>query len=287
VRIAARLATAALVFLVYAPPHLASKVLFRRSRWPRRFLAAATRIVGVRVRLAGDIPGPHSLLLANHLSWLDIVILGGLGTSFVAKDNLGHGFLHWLADQNHTVYVRREHRKGARNQALEIAAALHRDQPVTIFPEGTTGPGTHLLPFRSTLIEAAGRRILVDCGLFQGDEELDRRNRLPFPYAPHELDGVLLTHAHLDHCGLLPRLVRAAGFRDVALEAVHLWAIYPDLEIAVTAQIETAMIDLYTQLAPRDRERLAQSLRRGLVRFREQDGVIRVPSLAWVVSGRK
>jgi len=101
------------------------------------------------------MPGPHSLLLANHLSWLDIVILGGLGSAFVAKDNLGHGFLHWLADQNHTIYVRREHRKGARNQAREIASALHRDQPVTVFPEGTTGPGTHLLPFRSTLIEAA------------------------------------------------------------------------------------------------------------------------------------
>ena len=144
-----------MVFLVYAPLHLVSKILLRRSRWPRRFLATATRIVGVQVRIDGDMPGPHSLLLANHLSWLDIVILGGLGTSFVAKDNLGNGFLHWLADQNHTVYVRREHRKGARNQALEIAAALHRDQPVTVFPEGTTGPGTHLLPFRSTLIEAA------------------------------------------------------------------------------------------------------------------------------------
>jgi 1-acyl-sn-glycerol-3-phosphate acyltransferase len=108
------------------------------------------------VSLVGPTPGPHTLLLANHLSWLDIVIMGGsVGTAFVAKDNLGSGFLHWLADQNHTVYVRREHKKGARNQAMEIAAALHRDSPVTIFPEGTTGPGTHLLPFRSTLIEAA------------------------------------------------------------------------------------------------------------------------------------
>ena len=154
-RIAARLAAAAILFLAYAPLHLASKMLFRRSHWPRRFLAAAGKIIGVQVSLTGHRPSPHTLLLANHLSWLDIVILGGLGSAFVAKDNLGHGFLHWLADQNHTVYVRREHKKGARNQALEIAAALHRDQPVTVFPEGTTGPGTHLLPFRSTLIEAA------------------------------------------------------------------------------------------------------------------------------------
>lgn len=113
------------------------------------------------------------MLLSNHLSWLDILILGGsVGTAFVAKDDLGHGLLHWLADQNGTIYVRREHRKGARNQALKIAQALQSDQPVTVFPEGTTGPGTHLLPFRSTLIEAAAfterdveiRPIAIDYG---------------------------------------------------------------------------------------------------------------------------
>lgn len=163
-----------LVLAAFAPLHIASKHLLGRSRWPKRFLAAATRIAGVRVILDGDLPGPHSLLLANHLSWLDIVILGGsIGTAFVAKDNLGHGLLHWLADQNHTVYVRREHRKGARNQALEIAQALHGARPVTIFPEGTTGPGDELLPFRSTLIEAATyaerdvevRPVAIDYGL--------------------------------------------------------------------------------------------------------------------------
>lgn len=64
----------------------------------------------------------------------------------------------------------------------------------------------------STLLEVAGRRLLVDCGLFQGDEELEERNWKPFPFEPQRLDGVVLTHAHLDHCGLLPKLV-AEGFR--------------------------------------------------------------------------
>ena len=62
-----------------------------------------------------------------------------------------------------------------------------------------------------TLIEAGGSRILVDCGLFQGDEELEARNRQPFSFRPSEIDAVVLTHAHLDHVGLLPRLV-AEGF---------------------------------------------------------------------------
>ncbi|MGH7336535.1 MAG: MBL fold metallo-hydrolase RNA specificity domain-containing protein, partial [Myxococcota bacterium] len=64
----------------------------------------------------------------------------------------------------------------------------------------------------ATLIDVAGRRFLVDCGMFQGGEELEARNRRPFPFEPRSLHGVLLTHAHLDHCGLLPKLV-AEGFR--------------------------------------------------------------------------
>ncbi len=53
--------------------------------------------------------------------------------------------------------------------------------------------------------------ILVDCGLYQGDDELEQRNWRRFSFRPHELDAVILTHAHLDHTGLLPRLV-AEGF---------------------------------------------------------------------------
>jgi metallo-beta-lactamase family protein len=60
------------------------------------------------------------------------------------------------------------------------------------------------------LLEAGGRRLLIDCGLFQERLFLDR-NWETFPFPPAGLDACLLTHAHLDHCGLLPRLVKA-GF---------------------------------------------------------------------------
>lgn len=144
------------LFLVCAPPHWLSKLLLGRSNWPPRFLAAAARIAGARVRTEGAPLGPHSLLIVNHMSWLDILIMGGATRcAFVSKDDLGHGLIHWLADQNATVYVKRSHVKGAKDQALTIARAIEGDKPVALFPEGTTGPGTHLLPFRSTLLEAA------------------------------------------------------------------------------------------------------------------------------------
>jgi metallo-beta-lactamase family protein len=61
------------------------------------------------------------------------------------------------------------------------------------------------------LIDTGSHRVLVDCGLFQGLKELRERNWQPFPIEASAVDAVILTHAHLDHCGYLPRLV-AQGF---------------------------------------------------------------------------
>ena len=136
--------------------HIVTRLIFRRSHWPRRFLAASAWIIGARVRCSGRRIHRHTLLVSNHVSWLDILVLGGaVNCAFVSKDELGHPLIHWLADQNDTVYVKRTHRKGAKDQTIAIAEALEGRKPVVLFPEGTTGAGTHLLPFRSTLLEAA------------------------------------------------------------------------------------------------------------------------------------
>ena len=62
------------------------------------------------------------------------------------------------------------------------------------------------------LFEAGAQRFLVDCGMFQGPRETWARNLEPFPFDASAIGFVILTHAHLDHCGLLPRLHRE-GFR--------------------------------------------------------------------------
>jgi metallo-beta-lactamase family protein len=68
--------------------------------------------------------------------------------------------------------------------------------------------GTGTVTGSKFLVQAGRARVLVDCGLFQGARELRRRNWEPFPFPARDIDAVVLTHAHLDHCGYLPALAR-------------------------------------------------------------------------------
>ncbi len=68
--------------------------------------------------------------------------------------------------------------------------------------------GTGTVTGSKFLLETASSRVLAEAGLFQGLRELRRRNWAPFSVPPETLDAVAITHAHLDHCGYLPRLAR-------------------------------------------------------------------------------
>ena len=67
------------------------------------------------------------------------------------------------------------------------------------------------------LVTVGDRRVLVDCGMFQGSPEETERNRMPFAFEPPSVEALLLTHAHLDHCGRIPALTRA-GFHGPILD---------------------------------------------------------------------
>ena len=169
-----RLAGLVGLFLAYVPPHLLSKALLGRSGWPPRFLRHAGLIAGIRPRIEGEALQPHTLVIANHTSWIDILLLGGwTGTAFVSKAELKTApLLGWIADQNRTLYIDRTARRDSHGQVRQITRALEHRQPLAVFPEGTTGDGRQLLPFRTTLLEAVApppadvsvRPVAVDYG---------------------------------------------------------------------------------------------------------------------------
>lgn len=155
-RTVVRLALMALTLLFLLVPHLVYRAIGRPSPMVMAFLNAAGWIAGLRIRTTGTRLRRDVLFVSNHVSWLDILALGGAARSaFVSKAEVGTApLVGWLADQNHTIYVQREARREIHNQTNELRGALARGRPVTLFPEGTTGPGDGLLPFRPSLFQA-------------------------------------------------------------------------------------------------------------------------------------
>ncbi|HYE27510.1 MAG TPA: lysophospholipid acyltransferase family protein [Allosphingosinicella sp.] len=153
-RLAFRVAWIVALFLLCVPLHYLWKLYGAASPWPRRFLGWVGRAAGMRVRVVGAHRPRDVLFLANHLSWLDILLVAGAsGAAFVAKAEVAEvPVVGWLASLNNTVFVARSERSGVRGQADALRAALATGQPVALFPEGTTDGGAEILPFRASLL---------------------------------------------------------------------------------------------------------------------------------------
>lgn len=121
--------------------------------------------LGVEVEADLTYAVPGALLVANHISWIDIyVINSALPAAFVSKEEVRHWpLLGWLAAKNDTIFLRRGSRGHARIVNQEVAELLAKGRHVAVFPEGTTTDGCGLLHFHAALIEpalAAGRPVL-------------------------------------------------------------------------------------------------------------------------------
>lgn len=144
------MATTALIFPRVAPPR--RQALIRR--WSARLLA----ILNVETRVsgwpAGGLPG-NLLIVANHISWLDIFVLNAVQPSrFVGKAELKRWPLvgRLIADCG-TLFIERGRRREAHRINDHARAALASGDVIAIFPEGTTTDGTELLPFHGSLLQ--------------------------------------------------------------------------------------------------------------------------------------
>ena len=142
-----------LLFLIV--PHLCYRAARRPSPMVMAFLNAVGWVGGLRIRTTGKRLKRNVLFAANHVSWLDIMALGGAARSaFVAKSEVRDTpLVGWLSDQNHSVYVEREDKLNVADQINQLRDALADNWSVTVFPEATTTDGQSLLPFKTSMLK--------------------------------------------------------------------------------------------------------------------------------------
>jgi len=127
-----------------------------RARWSHRWCRFACRVLGLRLTTKGAMP-QSGLLVCNHLSYLDIIVLSGLHPCvFVAKHDVrAWPLFGWLARAGGTIFVQRNRRCAAAKEVARISFAIRSGLPVILFPEGTSSDGGTVLPFKSSLLQAA------------------------------------------------------------------------------------------------------------------------------------
>ncbi len=149
VHVFAGIATTTFVFPFATP----SRRRALTQRWSRKLL----RVLHVDLRLQGAPPpaGGNLLIVANHVSWLDIFVLNALHpVRFVAKAELGRWPIAGsLIRGAGTLFVERTRRRDTHRVNRTVAEALARGDVVAVFPEGTTSDGAGLLPFKSSLLQ--------------------------------------------------------------------------------------------------------------------------------------
>ncbi len=184
VHLVAGLATCALVFPLVS--------LHARERLTRRWSRKLLGLCRVRVE-QGDAKGvaavpvlEHALIVANHVSWLDIFVINALHPCrFVAKAEIrSWPVLGWLAAAAGTVFIARGNRRELRHIFKGLVTVLQEGQRVAFFPEGTTSRQGEVLPFHANLFEAA----------------IDAKVAVQ-PYALSYVDGAGAFHRSVDYVG--------------------------------------------------------------------------------------
>lgn len=145
-----RLTAIVAVFIGAVPLHYLWKLIGARSPWPRLYLGFVGRRFGLRVRTEGTPLTENVLYTPNHVSWLDILAVGGaVPAVFVTKSEL-EGIVRWASSLNDSVYIDRNMRSAVKGQASDLRGRLAEGRAVCLFPEGTTS-GRLILPFRPSL----------------------------------------------------------------------------------------------------------------------------------------
>lgn len=176
------------------------------ARFAARWLCRGVlRLLGITVRMTGTLPDGPALLVANHLSWIDIVaMVARYDCTFVAKDDVRDWpFVGVLGEALGVIWIDRRRKRDLRRAVEKLSATLQQGTRVVLFPEGTTTTGRQTLPFRSSLLQAA---VIAEVPV------------VPIALSAHAADGQGETLCWVDDETLLAHLPRVIALRQATFE---------------------------------------------------------------------
>lgn len=156
-RLAVRLSGFFAALIILIPPQLGLMFVPKlRLLLPLLFFRMMVKLIGVRLAITGPMPKPGTLIVANHMSWFDIVVIGAvMPLSFIAKSEVKSWPLFGqLARLHSTVFVDRRRGRHALAERDRLSARLKRGDCMVLFAEGTSTDGLRVLPFKSTFFAA-------------------------------------------------------------------------------------------------------------------------------------
>ncbi len=206
-----------------------------RAEWMQQSAKALAGALRIRVQAQGA-PPQSGLIVCNHLSYLDILVLGaGHPTLFVSKAEVrSWPWIGWLTECAGTLFINREQRGDVARLKDRIQALLGEGVPIAFFPEGTSTHGEQVLPFRASLLEPASAN---NC-----------------PVTPASLAY------HLKHGSVVEEV---CFWRDMTF-GPHLW------NLLSKPEIEASVVYGETVIASADRKTLAQSLHASVCALRSR-----------------
>lgn len=132
----------------------------RRDKLVRRWSKTILNILNVKLQVSGSVPltsTPPSMFMSNHISWLDVWLVNSLlSPRFVAKSEVrSWPLIGWLSEKGGVIFIERAKRKDTLRVSGAALQALADGDSLCVFPEGTTTDGSFMVPFRSSLLQAA------------------------------------------------------------------------------------------------------------------------------------
>jgi 1-acyl-sn-glycerol-3-phosphate acyltransferase len=202
----------------------------RIRRWSRRLL----HLMSVEIRISGALAHPNVLVVANHVSWLDIFALHAVGpVRFIAKSEIARWpLIGRLVRGVGTLFIERARRHDTHRVNREVAAALADGDIVAVFPEGTVTDGTRLLPFKGSLLQP----IIESAGWVQPVAIRYRTRAGDISRAP-AYDDVTFLHSLWRICGERTIVADIVATPPLPAAATHRRALAADAEAVIRAAL--------------------------------------------------